>query len=65
MVAVWLPETGENPQSPYLHHAEDKLNMLSSLIAPASFTWHLLKQYPQNRSSFGFHCHLSFLFRSS
>lgn len=64
MVAVWLPETGENPQSPYLHHAEDKLDMLCSLVAPASFIWRLLKQYPQNHSSLDIHCHL-LLSRSS
>lgn len=47
MVVVWLLETGEKPQSPNPHHAEDKLSILSSLVAPASLTWHLLKQYLQ------------------
>lgn len=44
LVAVWLLETGEKPQGPYLHPAEDKLGILSSLVAPASLTWHLLKR---------------------
>lgn len=64
-VAFWLLETRQKPQSQCHHHAEDKLNILSSLVARASLTWYLLKQYPQCLSSFDFHWQLSFLFRSS